>query len=296
MPFGEQKCFEDTVSVFANLIDDSHLNTKDIVILGRYLGSGPAIHLVANLQREDQSNSNSPNVNNPSTPPSLHSSTSSLQNPNNGGTNILTNSSSNINNPTFSVSASPNTTPNNPTNNSTITTTTSTEKFALSSSIDKSNGANPQLSNSKGLRRNLSQRLSALLTKGKNTAVPYTDVGGLILISPLASALRLLHSITPNSGGFNLTSTLSSLIAHDMFDNVSKVSKIQCPVCLVFDQRLQTALPLSHSQKLVPKIRTLWKFLEIPGLLEDDVFNFIHFVFIHFFSLYSFVFAIFLLD
>lgn len=84
-----------------------------------------------------------------------------------------------------------------------------------------------------------------------------TPVAGLVLISPLASAFRVMTRV--------------KLLPFDRFDNLGKASRVRCPA-LVFHGTADEVIPFADGEKLFavlpePK-RNVW----LPGVGHNDIF------------------------
>lgn len=83
------------------------------------------------------------------------------------------------------------------------------------------------------------------------------NVGGLILKSPLLSAIRVAYNI-----GITLP--------FDIFPNIKNITKIKCPVFLIHGQE-DNVINHSHSVGLKPYIKNLYKLWSVPDCGHCDI-------------------------
>jgi len=85
-------------------------------------------------------------------------------------------------------------------------------------------------------------------------------IAGVILQSPISSAIRVVST------------KLAAIPALDMFENIKKIHKIQCPIFIIHGDS-DEVVPYWHGQELSTKVQpsNLWKFLTLPGAGHNNI-------------------------
>jgi len=94
---------------------------------------------------------------------------------------------------------------------------------------------------------------------GESDSLAIDPPAGIVLYSPITSVLKWIK----------LQSNVNTMFATDMFDNLSKAGSVKVPSYIVQGKKDPT-FPAIMGKSLQEKISSVWKYLEVEDLNEDE--------------------------